>query len=110
MSKPDYLDQLINRAAKECGSDAALAKRMGLQPSALGRYRNGELAAAVQEVFLIATIAGLEPEAWAARHIVWKYSETPRGPIVAEIVAKLVPSDHRGEQYKWALRRRFAAW
>lgn len=105
MAKPDYLDQLITKAMRECGSDAALARRMGLQPSAIGRMRNGDLPAAVQEVLLLATIAGLEPEAWAARQMIWKYRDTPREQVLVRELDILIASDHRGEQFKWAKRR-----
>lgn len=76
MAKPDYLDQLIKQASEAVGSDYRLAAELGVPRQNLSAWKHGHKACPVGDQVLMAKIAGLEPEAWAARAIVAQYEGT----------------------------------
>lgn len=79
MPKPDYLDQLINRASAAAGSDYKLAKALETTRQSISDWRHGRKTCPVADQTLMASIAGLDAQAWADRAIVQQYEGTSKG-------------------------------
>lgn len=79
MTKPDYLDQLINLASEKAGSDYKLAQMLESSRSAVSDWRHGRKTCPIADVALMAHIAGLDPAAWVARATVSPYEGSPKG-------------------------------
>lgn len=88
MSKPDYLDQLIDQAKAKAGSDYKLAKMLEVSRQTVSNWRHGHKACPVADQVLMAEIAGLEPEAWAARAVVAQYEGTSKGDKLFRALGK----------------------
>jgi DNA-binding transcriptional regulator YdaS (Cro superfamily) len=88
MSKPDYLDQLLDLASKNAGSDYKLAQLIGSSRSAVSDWRHGRKTCPAADVVLMAEVAGLKPEEWAARAIVAQYEGTEKGDKLFRILGK----------------------
>lgn len=88
MSKPDYLDQLIDKASAKAGSDYALAKMLGVSRSAVSDWRHSRKTCPVGDVALMADLAGLEAEKWVARALVAQYEGTPKGDKLYRVLGK----------------------
>jgi len=89
MPKPDYLDQLIDEASKAAGSDYKLATELGTSRQTVSNWRHGHKSCPVGDQVLMAKIAGLEPEAWAARAIVAQYEGTKADRIKSALKKSL---------------------
>jgi hypothetical protein len=76
---PNYLIELINRAAKKAGSDAALARELEVSRSRIGDWRHGRTTCPPADVALMAAVAGLDAEAWAARAVISQHEGTAKG-------------------------------
>ena len=90
MSKPDYLDQLIEKASSVAGSDYKLAKELEVNRATISQWRSGKRTCPPEEVALMAKIAGMDPEAWASRALVAKHAGTPKGEKLAVALGKAV--------------------
>jgi len=66
-------NELLDRAKEKTGSDYQTAKRLEVTPQRISDWRKGRQRIPHGEVVLLAQIAGLEPEAWAARIICSHY-------------------------------------
>lgn len=86
--KPDYLDQLIDQASAKAGSDYKLAKMIDVSRQAVSNWRHGEKTCPVADVVLMAEIAGLESDKWAARALVKQYEGTPKGDKLYRALGK----------------------
>ena len=75
----ELLGELIRRAATECGSQKALADRLGVMPHRVSEWKSGARDCPPEEVALIADIAGLPAEEWLARATAWKFDGTDKG-------------------------------
>lgn len=91
-TKPDYLDQLLDQAAAVAGSDYALAKLLDVNRSAISMWRSGTRVCQVENVVLLAEIAGLKPEEWAARALVAQYEGTAKGDKLYRALRKFLPA------------------
>jgi len=77
--KPEYLDELINRASKAAGSDTALAKELEVSKTVISDWRGGRKRCSPEDQTLMAGLAGLEAEAWGARAMIAKHAGTTKG-------------------------------
>lgn len=77
--KPKYLDELINRASKAAGSDAALARELEQTRAAVSNWRNDRTPCPPADQALMAAIAGLDAEAWGARALIAQHEGTTKG-------------------------------
>lgn len=73
MPNPEYLSQLIDQASKAAGSDYKLAEELGVTRFNVSNWRHGRTTCPAADQALMASIAGLEPEAWLARATVAQY-------------------------------------
>lgn len=87
-AKPEYLDELIDRASKKAGSDYKLAKTLKVGRATVSQWKSGKRTCPVGDVVLMAELAGLESEKWAARAIVAQYEGTPKGDMLYRALGK----------------------
>ena len=88
MSKPDYLDQLIDMASTAAGSDYRLAKALGVPRQRVSNWKHGHTTCPAADVALMAQIAGMDAEAWLSRATVAQYEGTPKGEKLAVALGK----------------------
>lgn len=88
MSKPEYLDQLLDRAKANAGSDYALAKMIGVSRMTVSNWRHGKKPCSAPDVALLAEVAGLEPDKWLARAVVSQHEGTPKGEKLLKALGK----------------------
>lgn len=79
MTKPEYLDQLIDLASEAAGSDYKLAKLIETSRSTVSDWRHGRRPCPIGDVALMAQVAGLDANQWIARATVAQYEGTPKG-------------------------------
>lgn len=77
--KPEYLDELINRASEAAGSDAELARKLEVSRAFVSDWRHGRKKCPAGDIALMADIAGLDAEAWTARAVIGQYEGTTKG-------------------------------
>jgi len=77
--KPSYLDELIERASKKAGSDAALARELEVGRSLVSDWKHDRKPCSPEDQALMAGIAGLDADAWGARAMVEKHAGTAKG-------------------------------
>jgi len=87
-TKPDYLDQLIDRASAAAGSDYKLAQQIGVNRQAISNWRHGHKTCPAADQALMAQIAGLDPEAWASRALIAAYEGEPKGELLKQALKK----------------------
>ncbi len=83
------LGELIERAAKECGSQKALAERLNVLPHRISEWKSGALKCPPEDVALIADIAGLPAEDWLVRATLWKHEGSAKGERLKKAVGRL---------------------
>jgi len=88
MSKPEYLGQLIDQASKTAGSDSKLAAELGVTRQNIYQWRHGLKPCPVGDQVLMANLAGMAADTWAARAIVAQYEGTPKGEKLAAALGK----------------------
>lgn len=86
--KPDYLDQLLDRAKEKTGSDYATAKQIETSRQAVSKWRHGSATCPAGDVALLAEIAGLVAEDWANRAVIAQYAGTTKGEKIARALGK----------------------
>jgi len=87
-TKPEYLDQLIDRASKAAGSDYKLAQRLEVTRHNVSDWRHGRKTCPAADQALMAHIAGLEAEAWGNRALIAAYEGTPKGELLKQALKK----------------------
>jgi DNA-binding transcriptional regulator YdaS (Cro superfamily) len=87
MTKPEYLDELIERASKAAGNDNKLAQLLEVNRSAVSDWKHGRKTCPAGDVALMADIAGMEAEAWTCRAVAAQYTGT-KGEKVAQALGK----------------------
>lgn len=90
MSKPDYLDQLIDEAAKKAGNDAQLAKMLHVTRQTVSHWRHGHKPCPAADQTLMASIAGLPPEKFAAMALVAQHQGTAKGELLLKALGKVL--------------------
>ena len=88
MTNPDYLTQLIERASVKAGSDYKLAKILHVQRSAVSMWKANKRPCPAGDQALMAAIAGLDAEAWAARAVISQYEGTEKGELLKQALKK----------------------
>jgi hypothetical protein len=77
--KPDYLDELIDRASKAAGSGKALAQELEVANTVISDWKSGRKTCSPEDQALMAALAGLDAEAWGARAMIAKHAGTTKG-------------------------------
>ena len=77
--KPNYLDELINRASKAAGSDSALARQLEQPRQAISDWRGSRKTCPPADQALMAHIAGLDADAWGSRALINQHEGTTKG-------------------------------
>lgn len=87
-TKPDYLDQLLDKASAAAGSDYKLAQLLEVNRQTVSHWRHAHKPCPVADVALMAEIAGLKPEEWIARAVVKQYEGTSKGDKLFRALGK----------------------
>jgi DNA-binding transcriptional regulator YdaS (Cro superfamily) len=87
-NKPDYLDQLIKKASEKAGSDYKLAQRLNVSRGNVSDWKTGRRSCPAADQALMASIAGLDPEAWAARAIISQHEGSEKGELLKQALKK----------------------
>lgn len=87
-AKPEYLDQLIDKAKATAGSDYKLAKMLHVSRGNVSDWRAGRKTCPIAEQVLMANLAGLNASEWADRAIVAQYEGTPKGDMLYRALGK----------------------
>lgn len=86
--KPDYLDQLIERASVVAGSDYKLAQRLRVTRQMVSQWKHGHKTCPAADQALMAGIAGLDAEAWAARALISQHEGSEKGELLKQTLKK----------------------
>lgn len=88
MTSIQELNELIDRASAIAGSDAKLAKSIGVPPQHVSNWRNGHRPCPAADVALMAGIAGLDATAWLVRATLAKHEGTTKGDQLYKALGK----------------------
>jgi hypothetical protein len=91
MPNPDYLTQLIEKASRNAGGQAALARMLEVPAPSVTQWKKGKPCPVGDQV-LMAEIAGLKGEEWAARALVAQYEGTSKGDKLYRALKKSLPA------------------
>lgn len=87
----DWIRELVDRAAKECGTKAELAKQMGVSPTRINEWRGGHRPCPPEQVAILADIAGLVAEEWLVRATLLNSKEKPYYERLHQALGKWLP-------------------
>lgn len=87
----EVLGELFDRAAKECGNRAELARQLGVTPQRLSAWEHGDRQVPPEQIAMIADIAGLVAEEWLVRAILLKNKEKPYYGRLQQALGKWLP-------------------
>jgi len=88
MNHLEELNVLIDRASAIAGSDAKLARTMGVPPQHVSNWRHGHKTATPADQALMAHVAGLDPVVTLARATVQQYEGKPKGDALMKALGK----------------------
>lgn len=80
---------LIDKAVEMCGSQAELARRMGVYPTDITKLKSGERPLSPEVAAELADIAGEDARQAAIDAIIERNSETRKGDKLKEILGKV---------------------
>lgn len=89
-------ETLIDKASKACGSDAALARRMGIYPADVSNLRAGKRPLSPELAAEIADIAGEDARQAVIDSIIERNAASKKGPILREILGKALAAGVAG--------------
>ena len=91
---PDLFEvqTLIDRAARLCGSKAALAEKLGVMPQHLSQWASGSRTCQPEDIAAMAHIAGFDAMEFLARAIVRKAEGTKKGALLKSGLGKYLPA------------------
>lgn len=89
------MNTLIDKAAKVCGSDAALAKRMGVKPTVISMLRHGRTITP-ETAAELADIAGEDARDAAIQAVLERSKGTRREGVLREILGKALAAGVAG--------------
>ncbi len=92
MANPEFLGQLIDQAAEAAGSPSKLARLLEVSAGNVSDWKAGRRSCPVADVVLMAEIAGLPAEEWAARAVVAQYEGTSKGDKLFRALGKALPA------------------
>ena len=84
----EYAKSLIDKASQTCGSDKALAERMGIYPADISHLRAGKRPLSPELAAELADIAGEDAREAAIAAIIMRNENTRKGPVLREILGK----------------------
>lgn len=85
-----YAQLLIDKASKMCGSDKALAERMGIYPADVSHLRAGKRPLSPELAAELADIAGEDAREAAIHAIIERNAAGRKGHLLREILGKAV--------------------
>jgi plasmid maintenance system antidote protein VapI len=85
----EIFGELIDRAAKECGSRSELAKRLGVSPQRITDWSSGIRQMPPEQAAIVADIAGLIAEDWLVRATLHNAREKPYWGNLEKALGKL---------------------
>ena len=88
MSNLQELNLLIDKAAAIAGSDAKLARSIGVPPQHVSNWRHGHKTATPADQALMAHVAGLDPVQVLARATVQQYEGKAKGDALMKALGK----------------------
>lgn len=88
MGKPIYLDELLDRAKKETGSDTKLAAYLGVSRQTVSDWRHGRKPCPAADQALAAYAAGMSADDWAARALISQHEGTEKGELLKQALKK----------------------
>lgn len=88
MKFSEGLTTLIDKASRAAGTDAALARSLGIQSQILSDWRHGRRTCTPADQALLAHVAGLDPVQVLARATVEAYEGKPKGDALMKALGK----------------------
>lgn len=88
MSDVQTVNLLIDKAKSIVGSDAAVARALGVVPQRIANWRNGNASCSPEDQALLAAVAGLDPVAELARATVRKHEGSKKGDLLMRALGK----------------------
>lgn len=85
--KNEQIKELIERAAKAAGSEAAAARAAGLQRSQVNAYKTGAKEAPPEALAALAGVAGLNGVEWLTRATLWRAKGRPTEEALKKALA-----------------------
>lgn len=83
-------ETLIDKASKVCGSDAALARRMGIYPADVSNLRAGKRPLSPELAAEIADVAGEDARQAVIDAIIERNAAGRKGALLKEILGKAI--------------------
>lgn len=88
MPNRPFVLSLIDKASEQAGSDYKLAAMLHVSRFAVSAWKHGKKPVPTADVALMAYIAGLDPQAWAARDLIAKHEGTAKGEALFNALGK----------------------
>lgn len=82
------LNLLIDRARAIVGTDANVAKTLGVPFQTVSNWRHGHKNASPEDCALLAAVAGMDPMQEAARAMLRKHEGTKKGDLLMKALGK----------------------
>ena len=80
------LNELIERASKIAGSDAALARLISVPQPNIAMWKSGARPCPPADVALMASVAGLNADEWLVRAVLAKHEGTAKGDKLMRVL------------------------
>lgn len=88
MQDQDQLHELLDMASKVVGSDYKLAQVLEVSRGQVSDWRHGRKPCPPADMALMASVAGLDAEAWLVRATIAKYEGTAKGDRLYKALGK----------------------
>lgn len=85
------LKELVERAAKVCGTKTELAHRLGVTPQKLSNWASGSVQMPPEQVAIVADIAGFPAETWLVRSTLLNAKGKPYEERLHKALGKWLP-------------------
>lgn len=92
MPNPEFIGQLIDRASEAAGGPSKLARLLEVSAGNVSDWKAGRRSCPVADVVLMAELAGLPADEWAARAVVAQYEGTSKGDKLFRALGKTLPA------------------
>lgn len=92
----EYAKTLIDKASKVCGSDKALAERMGIYAADISHLRAGKRPLSPELAAELADIAGEDAREAAIAAIIMRNENNRKGAVLREILGKALAAGVAG--------------
>lgn len=87
-TKPEYFDQLLKLASEKAGSDYKLAQALKVSRGNVTDWKKGRRPCPPADQALMADLAGLDAEAWAARALIAQHEGSEKGTLLKQALKK----------------------